>query len=248
MSMSMPPSQPFDPSRPSIASGGFGTNPTPGVGSTPPAKKSTSALLPQRIKPALITVGSLAALMVVIQAVNWASSYRLNSWGIDSRSLSGLWGILTAPLIHGSWSHLFANLVPLVVLGILITISGVKQFAAVTALVWLVSGLGVWLIAPANTVTIGASGLVFGWLAFLIARGIFTRSWQHIVLGLVLLVLWGGIFWTGIVKVAAADLTGVVTVSWQAHLFGALGGLLAAFLVGRADGPRRSSSGPAINS
>jgi len=125
---------------------------------------------------------------------------------------------------------------------VLIMLSGVRQFVAVTVLVWLVSGLGVWLIAPAGSVTVGASGIVFGWLAFLIVRGIWTRTWQHILLGLVLLVLYGSLFWTGIVRVAASDVTAITsiqTVSWQAHLFGALGGLLAAFLVGRADAGRR---------
>jgi membrane associated rhomboid family serine protease len=123
-----------------------------------------------------------------------------------------------------------------------------RQFIAVTVLVWLVSGLGVWLVAPANTTTVGASGIVFGWLAFLIVRGIWTRTWQHIVLGLVLLGIYGSLFWTGIVTVAAADITGVVTVSWQAHLFGAIGGVLAAFLVAKADAPRRAAAKAAIRS
>jgi len=135
-----------------------------------------------------------------------------------------------------------------VIMGVLIMLSGVRQFVAVTVLVLLVSGLGVWLISPSNTTTVGASGIVFGWLAFLIVRGIWTRTWQHILLGLVLLVLYGSLFWTGIVKVAAADITGVVTVSWQAHLFGAIGGVLAAFLVAKADGPRRAANRAAIGS
>ena len=177
--------------------------------------------------------------MIIIQTINWATDYRLDQFGIDPRSWEGLLGVLFAPLLHGSWGHLWSNLVPLVIMGVLIMLSGVRQFVAVTVLVWLVSGLGVWLIAPANTTTVGASGIVFGWLAFLIVRGIWTRTWQHIVLGLVLLALYGSLFWTGIVKVAAADITGVVTVSWQAHLFGAIGGVLAAFLVAKADGPRR---------
>ena len=218
-----------------------------GSGSAPPGKRSGSTALAQRVKPALITVGSLAALMIIIQAVNWATSYRFDAYGIEPRSWSGLLGVLFAPLLHASWGHLWSNLVPLVIMGVLITLSSVRQFVAVTVLVWLVSGLGVWLIAPAGSVTVGASGIVFGWLAFLIARGIWTRSWQHILLGLVLLALYGSIFWTGIIKVAAADITGVVTVSWQGHLFGALGGVLAAFLVGRADAPRRAAAKAAIS-
>ena len=76
---------------------------------------------------------------------------------------------------------------------------------------------------------------MFGWLAYLVARGVFTRNWAQIGIGLLLLALWGGIFWTGIVKTAWLDVTGETGVSWQGHLFGALGGVLAAFLVARAD-------------
>jgi len=224
---------------PYVAPTGPGLSPT---GSTPPAKKSGSGQLAQRAKPALITVGALAAVMIIIQAINWSTDYRLDQYGIEPRTWSGLLGVLFAPLLHGSWGHLWSNLVPLVIMGTLITLSSMRQFIAVTVLVWLVSGLGVWLVAPAGTITVGASGIVFGWLAFLIARGIWTRSWQHILLGLVLLAVYGSIFWTGIIKVAAADITGVVTVSWQGHLFGALGGVLAAFLVGKADAPRRAAA------
>src|SRR6476469_9339591 len=180
------------------------------AGSTPPAKKSGSGQLAQRAKPALITVGGLAAVMIIIQAVNWSTNYRLDAYGIEPRTWTGLLGVLFAPLLHGSWGHLWSNLVPLVIMGTMIALSSMRQFIAVTALVWLVSGLGVWLVAPAGTITVGASGIVFGWLAFLIARGIWTRSWQHILLGLVLLAVYGSIFCTGIIKFAAADITGVV--------------------------------------
>ncbi len=218
-----------------------------------PAKKDRSSLLPARVKPALIVVGSFGALLVLIEVVNsavsTATSNRLaTEFGIVPRTWHGLIGIVTAPLLHGSWSHLLSNLVPLLIFGFLIMLGSVRQFIAVTALVWLVSGLGVWLISPSNSVTVGASGIVFGWLAYLVARGIFTRSFAQIVLGVVLVVIWGSLFWTGIVKVAVADITGVVTISWQAHLFGAIGGVLAAYLVARADGPRtRKDAKPAIS-
>ena len=217
-------------------------------GSGTPTKRSGSTDLSRRVKPAVITIGALAVLLIIIQAINWATDYRLDQFGIDPRSWEGLLGVLFAPLLHGSWAHLWSNLVPLVIMGVLIMLSGVRQFIAVTVLVWLVAGLGVWLVAPANTTTVGASGIVFGWLAFLIARGIWTRNWKHILLGLVLLALYGSIFWTGIVTVAAADITGVVTVSWQGHLFGAIGGVLAAFLVAKADGPRRAANRAAVTS
>jgi membrane associated rhomboid family serine protease len=237
--------QPSTPSSAYVPPTDYGVSPSPG---SPPAKRGRSGDFAQRAKPALITIGVLAALMIIIQTINWATDYRLDQFGIDPRSWEGLLGVLFAPLLHGSWGHLWSNLVPLVIMGVLIMLSGVRQFVAVTVLVWLVSGLGVWLISPSNTTTVGASGIVFGWLAFLIVRGIWTRTWQHILLGLVLLVLYGSLFWTGIVKVAAADITGVVTVSWQAHLFGAIGGVLAAFLVAKADGPRRAANRAAIGS
>ena len=232
---------PASPSEPTASSygptGGYGLTPTP---SSPPVKRPSATA--QRVKPAIITIGVLAALMIILQTINWATDYRLDAWGIDPRSWEGLLGVLFAPLLHGSWGHLWSNLVPLVIMGVLIMLSGVRQFVAVTVLVWLVSGIGVWLIAPANTTTVGASGIVFGWLAFLIVRGIWTRNWKHIVLGLVLLGVYGSIFWTGIITVAVADISGVVTTSWQGHLFGALGGVLAAFLVAKADAPRRAAA------
>ena len=209
------------------------------AGRTPAAKRGGS-LVPARVKPAVITVGSFGLLLVVVQIVNSLLSYRLNAhYGIVSRSLHGLIGVLTAPLLHAGWPHLLSNLVPLLIFGLLIMLGSVRQFVAVTAMVWLLSGLGVWAFGPSDAVTIGASGLVFGWLAYLVTRGVFTRNIGQIVVGVVLLVIWGGVFWTGIVKVAVADLTNVVAISWQGHLFGAIGGVLAAFLVARADGPRR---------
>lgn len=211
-----------------------------------PAKKRT-AVLPARVKPAVVTVGSFGVLLVLVQIVNSLLSYRLNAhYGVVSRSLHGLIGVVTAPLLHANWAHLLSNLVPLLIFGLLIMLGSVRQFVAVTILVWLVSGLGVWVFGPANTVTIGASGLVFGWLAYLVTRGIFTRNIGQIAIGVVLLVLWGGVFWTGILKLAVADINHVVTISWQGHLFGAIGGVLAAFLVARADGPRRQPAQPAL--
>ncbi len=89
----------------------------------------------------------------------------------------------------------------------------------------LVGGLGTWLIAPANTVHIGASGIVFGYAAYLVARGIFSRSAGQIVLGVVVLVVWGTTLLQGLVPEDG--------ISWQGHLFGAVGGVLAARLLHR---------------
>lgn len=208
---------------------------------TPEPARKTSTLLP-KVKPAVLTVGIFAAVLVVVQVVNSLMHYDLNEYGLQSRSVDGLLGIVTAPLLHQSWYHLLSNIVPFTIFGFLIMVGGARQFVAVTVLVWLISGIGLWLAGPSHTVTVGASGLVFGWLAYLVCRGVFTRNWGQLAIGLVLLVIWGGIFWTGIVKVALGGTTGI---SWQGHLFGALGGVLAAFLVAKADGPHRKPAAPA---
>lgn len=201
-----------------------------------PSKKRPSVLVPSRIKPAAITIGAFGAVLVVVQIVNMILGYRLNAEGIVPRTLGGLWGVLDAPFLHGGWGHLISNLIPLLIFGFLILVSGLRQFVAVTVLVWLISGIGVWLTAPSHSVTVGASTLVFGWLAFLVLRGFFSRHFAQIAVGIVLLALWGGIFW--------GLLPGKEGISWQGHLFGALGGALAAFLVARADGPRRKQVTP----
>lgn len=205
---------------------------------TTPAPRSRGTLIPARWQQAAVVPGALVVVMVVVQLVNSFPALSLvQKAGIEPRQVDGLLGVLTAPFVHGSWSHLLANAVPLLIFGFLLMVNGAKQFVAVTVLVWLVSGLGVWLTAPGNSVTVGASGVVFGWLAYLVVRGVFTRNLGQIVVGLVLLALWGGIFW--------GVLPGANGISWQAHLFGALGGVLAAFLTARADGPRRATA-PAL--
>ncbi len=210
------------------------------VPSTPtaPAPRSRNTLIPARWQQAAIVPGVLVAVMVVVQIVNSIPALNVvQHTGIDPRSVDGLLGILTAPFVHASWSHLLANAVPLLIFGFLLMVNGARQFVAVTVLVWLVSGFGVWLTGAGGTTVIGASGIVFGWLAYLVVRGVFTRNLGQILVGLVLLALWGGIFW--------GVLPGANGISWQAHLFGAVGGVLAAFLVGRADRPRRASA-PAL--
>ncbi len=211
------------------------------------ATKRPSVLVPARIRPAAITIGAFGVVLVIVQIVNSLTSYQLvSTLGIQPRTLGGLWGVLAAPLLHNGWGHLAANIVPLLIFGFLILVSRWQQFVAVTVLVWLVSGIGVWITGPSGHVIVGASTLVFGWLAFLVLRGFFSRHGAQIVLGVLLLAMWGGIFW--------GLLPGKEGISWQGHLFGALGGALAAFLVAKADGPRRKAvtagagAGPALPS
>ncbi len=101
---------------------------------------------------------------------------RLDRLGIYPRTLEGLWGILFSPLLHGSFKHLAANTMPLAILGGLILLGDLKAFVVVTGLVWLVSGVGVWLVGRPRSLHIGASGIVFGYLGFLLAQAYFEGS------------------------------------------------------------------------
>ena len=172
-------------------------------------------------------VGGFVALLYVIELVDTVVSGRLDSHGVRPRSDEGLLGIAFAPLLHGGWAHLVANTIPLLVLGFLLALSGVRTWVSVTAIVWLVSGIGVWLVGGPNSVHIGASGLVFGWLVHLMVRGIFARHLGQIALGLVVFVVYGSVLW-GVIP-------GRPGISWQGHLFGAIGGALAAWLLAPRD-------------
>jgi len=180
---------------------------------------------------------SFAVLLYLIELVNAAVfDNGLDHFGIVSRHLSGLPGVAWAPLLHASWQHLFGNTIPLMVFGFLAMSAGLGPWIASTVTIWLVSGIGVWLIGPsAPTVTVGASGLAFGWLAFLLVRGIFNRGVGQTLVALVLLVLWGGVL--------LGLLPGNPGISWQAHVFGALGGILAAWLTVKANRGHSSPKG-----
>jgi membrane associated rhomboid family serine protease len=176
-------------------------------------------------------IAAFTGLLYLVEAVDTVLGGELDREGIQPRRLDGLDGVLWAPLLHDGWQHLVANTVPVLVLGFFVLAGGVGQFVAVTAMVWLVGGLGIWLVASGGT-HLGASILVFGWLVFLLARGFFARSLGQITLAVVLFVIWGGILW--------GVLPGTPGISWEGHLFGALGGLLAARMVAGADRARSS--------
>ena len=172
----------------------------------------------------LLFVGSL----YVVELLDQVSGSRLqDAGGIEPRETDGVDGILFAPMLHGPWEHLLANTVPLLVFGFLLLLAGVRRWLVVTAVVWLVGGAGVWLTGGAGSVHIGASVLVFGWLCYLLLRGVFSKQPGQLALGLVLLLVYGGVLW--------GVLPGQPGISWQGHLFGAIGGGLAAWWLGRAD-------------
>lgn len=199
-------------------------------------------MLPASPVRALLTMLLFTGLLYVVEAADVVSGGALDAeGGIEPREFDGLDGVLFAPLLHGDWAHLAANTVPFLVFGFLAMAGGIRQFVAVTATIWLLGGIGVWLLGPADTNHIGASGVIFGWLVFLLARGFYTRSAAQIVLAVGLFLIWGGVLW--------GVLPGDPGISWQGHLFGALAGLLAARLTGRADRPLRPAplTGPTLN-
>jgi len=167
----------------------------------------------------------ILAVMWIVEVINTLDSNDLDRDGIYGRSVSHLWGILTAPFIHASFAHLIANTIPFAFMGLIIALRGAARLALVTAIVIVVGGLGTWLVAPANESTIGASGVVFGYAAYLLARGFFDRSARELVIGLVVGVIWGGALLVSLVPHAG--------ISWQGHLFGAVGGVVAASLLRR---------------
>jgi membrane associated rhomboid family serine protease len=202
----------------------------------PTQKNPVNRILPPNPVAALIVIGSFTALLYLIEIVDAAMSGRLDQFGIQPRTLGGLDGVLWAPLLHGGWAHLFANTLPVLLFGFLAMSSGVGQWVAVTATIWLFSGLGVWLTGAEGT-TVGASGIAFGWLAFLLVRGLFNGAFGQIVVAVVLFLYWG--------STLLGVLPGNPGVSWQGHLFGAIGGILAAWLVSLANRTRSASSTPA---
>ena len=159
----------------------------------------------------------------------------LDEAGIEPREADGLLGILFAPLLHGGFEHLLANTLPLLILGTLVATSSRRVFWQVTALVVVLGGLGTWLIAPPNSVTIGASGLVFGYLGYLLVAGVRTRRWLDLLVGLIVLLTYGTLLLGALPWAVPSN------VSWQAHLTGALAGGLAAWWFAPARGRRRAS-------
>jgi membrane associated rhomboid family serine protease len=144
----------------------------------------------------------------------------LNSLGIRPRTISGLAGILLAPLLHGSIRHLLGNSSALLILGGLLLLEGAETFWIVTAIATLTSGSGVWLLGGKNTTHIGASGIIFGYLGFLILRGYFTRELFSTLISLLVFLYYGSLLWR------ILPLGG--RFSWEGHLFGFLGGALTA--------------------
>ncbi len=181
---------------------------------------------------ALIILGLLAG-MWVLEFVDQASGNALDLYGIEAREIDGLPGILAAPFLHGGWEHLISNSLPFAILGFLVLLGGFARWLLSSLISIISSGLTAWFLTPPDTIILGASGLIFGWLTYLIVRGLWSRQASQVVIGVVVLFGYGGLIW--------GVLPGAAGISWQAHLGGAVGGVLAAWLLHRRSPARRAS-------
>lgn len=178
------------------------------------------------ISPTITTnLRILAGMVVVLWSLEIIDTFilggALNRLGIQPRQTRGIKGIVLAPLLHGNLKHLSTNTMPLVVMGgFILFLQGQQVFWIVTAVVWLISGLGTWLFGGPRTNHIGASGIVFGYFGFLVLQAYFDQNVLTIGIAIIVALLYGGILW-GVLPIKRGR-------SWQGHLFGIVGGGLAA--------------------
>jgi len=183
----------------------------------------------------------LAAMLVLMwgtELVDAVPGVQLDRYGIEPRDTDGLAGVAAAPFLHVGFGHLVANSVPFVLMGAAIAAAGAKRILLVTGIVALVSGLGTWLVAPPGTIHLGASGVVFGYATYLIVRGLFSRRPGQLAVGALVVAVWGSALLAGL---GPQD-----GISWQGHLFGAIGGVVAARVLAareRAPGGRARPTG-----
>jgi membrane associated rhomboid family serine protease len=196
-----------------------------------PARKTGSVVDAARISSGIKLLVALVGLMWLSEIVDTALHGRLDRYGIIAREPDGLFGIITAPFLHLGFGHLISNTLPLVTLGAIIAVSGALRLFSVTAIVTTIGGLGTWLISPPHTITIGASGLVFGYAAYLVARGIFNRRLGQIAIGVIVILVWGSALLGGLLPQDG--------ISWQGHLFGGIAGILSAWILAD-DRPQRT--------
>lgn len=180
----------------------------------------TSRSVVRTAKVQVATLGTAVGAFWTTFVVNTMLGGALTQFGVVPRTLSGLRGILFAPFLHGNLAHLISNTLPFLALGWMVMLRDSRHFIPVTLYAMLGAGLGAWLLGAPGSVHIGASGVVMGYLGFLLLAGVYKRSFGSIALSLITAGLWGGL-----VMGIAPSQPGV---SWQAHLGGFIGGILAA--------------------
>ena len=173
------------------------------------------------IKGRLSILVVLTVLLLLVQIVNSFTNYSLNSWGgIYPRHTSGLIGIIVAPFLHGSWSHLFSNLLPLLILSVLAMINSVQEYLKASLFIMIMGGILVWLFGR-SALHVGASGWIFGLWAWLLLRAIFQHNLTNLLIATGVFILYGGL-WLGFLPK-----TGV---SFEGHIAGAFSGVFFAYI------------------
>lgn len=182
---------------------------------------STPQATPTFKQHALMLLGMLAVMWVVELMDFLLPFVNLDSLGIHPRSARGLVGIVLSPFLHLGFGHLISNSLPFIFLGGLVMISGRQKFLLVSLWVTVIGGSGVWLLGGSQTIHLGASLLIFGYLGFLLSRGFIERSLGGIAFSLLLLFVYGGMLY--------GMLPGQPGISWLGHLCGFLAGISGAF-------------------
>jgi membrane associated rhomboid family serine protease len=177
--------------------------------------------------PAILHPVVLVALMWAIEFLDRILPGQWERFGLRGWDFSSLGGIVLAPLLHTDWAHLAGNSVPFVVLGALVAIEGARRYWLVTALIALVGAIGPLLLTAPGTLTVGASGLVFGYFAYVVVPGVRHRLLFGAI-AVIVAIAYGGVMFAGIFAAGAG-------VSWQGHLTGAIGGIVAALVLRERD-------------
>ncbi|WP_459804429.1 rhomboid family intramembrane serine protease [Herbidospora sp. RD11066] len=193
-------------------------------GIPPTTRQKVGGLLAGALGAGLLVL-LLVCVMWAVEVVDYVGDGYLDHYGIIAHEPDGLAGIFAAPFLHAGFPHLMANSLPLLILGFLAAVRGIGKFLGASLIITIVSGLGVWVVSPPGTLTVGASGLVFGYFGYVVARGLFDFRLLDIVLGVIVAGLYWSILW--------GALPGEAGISWQGHLFGLIGGVLAAWVLRR---------------
>lgn len=193
---------------------------------------------------ASIVMATFGVALWVVQIVNAARGYDLNRFALLPREQRGLWGILTEPFLHASYNDMLSDTLPVLLIGWVVMLAGLRVWIGVTAVVVLVGGALTWVIAPSHELVLGCSGLIFGWLGYLVARAIFSRNLRWIVTAAMVLLIFGALLGQ-LVPVAHSHQ------SWQVHVAGFVAGAGIAWLLHprsrSARGKRRRSHSCAVS-
>jgi membrane associated rhomboid family serine protease len=186
--------------------------------------KDLGAQVGRELKAQISILAGFVAIIWIVQIINAVIfGGNLAYFGIIPHQIVGLRGIFLAPFLHGSFAHVAANTVPFLILGWLVMIRSIGEFFFVSIFSALIAGLGTWVLGGSNTVHVGASGMIFGYFGYLLLRGWFERNVVSIFISVIVGVTYGGLIF-GVVPTQAG-------ISWQGHLFGFIGGAIAAKLL-----------------